>query len=174
MMLTLCGAGLFGADAGQSSVAEIQDKLLSSAEKEVVALAEAMPADKYNFAPTQGAFTGVRTFSQQMSHIATVLYMFSSMLTGEKMSVSAGTSENGPQLDGKEAVVKYLKDGFAYSHKAIGTLTGTNFTETVTMSRGKISRGALAGECVSHTLDHYGQAVVYARMNDIIPPASRK
>ena len=173
-MLTLCGSGLLGADAGQSSVAEIQNKMLSSAEKEVVALAEAMPADKYNFAPTQGAFTGVRTFSQQMSHIGTVLYMFSSVLTGEKMSVSAGTNENGPQLDGKDAVVKYLKDAFAYSHKSIGTLTGANFTETVTMSWGKIARGALAGECVSHTLDHYGQAVVYARMNDIIPPASRK
>src|SRR5690348_2403298 len=89
------------------------DGQIRSVEREVVSLAEAMPADKYNFAPTGGAFNGVRTFSQQMSHIAAVVYLVSSAAMGEKNPSDPGPDENGPaNIQGKDAVVKYLKDAF--------------------------------------------------------------
>ena len=41
-------------------------------ESEIVPLVEAMPADKINFAPTQGEFKSVRTFAEQAKHVAAV------------------------------------------------------------------------------------------------------
>lgn len=164
----LSGLPMFA--AGTETLASIQDHMLSGVEKEVVSLAEAMPADKYDFAPTQGAFEGVRTFGQQMSHIAAALDQFSALMLGEKRP-DAGPNENGPaSLHGKDATITYLKDAFAHCHKALQSLTDEKYTAQV----GKTTRGALAIESVAHTFDHYGQAVVYARMNGIVPPASRR
>src|SRR5690242_1176169 len=96
VVCTLSGWCLFAADSGGASLAQTQDKLLSQVEKEIVSLAEAMPADKYNFKPSQGAVSDVRTFGQQMSHLATALYMYSSAILGEKPPVEQGKDENGP------------------------------------------------------------------------------
>lgn len=164
----LSGFQAFAADT--QSISAIQDQMLSQVEKEVVSLAEAMPADKYDFAPTQGAFEGVRTFGQQMSHIATALDVFSALMRGEKRP-DGGPNENGPaSLHGKDQIVKYLKAAFMNTHTALQSLTPANYTSAI----GKTTRGALAIESVSHTFDHYGQAVIYARMNGIVPPASRR
>ena len=82
--------------------------------------------------------------------------------------------ENGPaNLKTKEEIVKYLKDAFAYAHRAMATLTEANSREEATASWGKQSRLFMADLILWHSYDHYGQTVVYARMNGIIPPSSR-
>ena len=80
----LFAAHAFAADDSHASIAKMQDTALKSAEREIVSLAEAMPADKYKFAPTEGEFKGVRTFGQQMSHIAAVNYLMAAAILGEK------------------------------------------------------------------------------------------
>jgi uncharacterized damage-inducible protein DinB len=166
---------LFAADTSGLTVAKAQDQMLSSLERELVPLAEAMPAAEYDFAPTAGEFKGVRTFSQQISHVATVLYTVSSAVLGEKCPIDPGKEENGPaSLKGKDAVVKYLKDSFGYAHRASLTLTTSNLTDPIVAPFGpKIARIALVELLVSHSFDHFGQAVVYARMNGVVPPSSR-
>jgi uncharacterized damage-inducible protein DinB len=161
--------------APTASITKICDAGISQVEGEVIALAQAMPADKYNFAPTNGEFKGVRTFGEQMSHIALVNYMMASRVLGEKNPVEVGKGENGPDsLKTKEAIVKFLKDSFVYAHKAANSITMENYTEEVKTSPGHTStRAALIAEPVWHSFDHYGQAVVYARMNGVVPPASR-
>jgi len=174
LLLAFSGFTAISADTGRPSIAKMQDSLLSQAEREVVSLAEAMPPDKYDFAPTQGEFHGVRTFGKQMSHIAAVLNQFSANILGES-GTDTGDSENGPaSLKTKDDIVKYLKDAFAHAHRAANSLTAENFNEAVNLPWGKMTKGALAEFSVAHTFDHYGQAVVYARMNNIVPPASRK
>lgn len=171
--LLLFASGLTLLAAGPMSIGAIEDKTLSSVEKEVVSLAEAMPADKYDFAPTQGAFEGVRTFGQQMSHIAVVLNTVSAGLLGEK-APDTGSGENGPaSLKSKDDVVAYLKAAFEHAHTAVKNLDQQNFTESVKLPWGSMTKGQLAEMTVWHTFDHYGQAVVYARMNNVVPPASR-
>ena len=159
------------------SAMKIFDGNLSNTEKEVVGLAEAMPADKYNFAPTQGAFTGVRTFALEVRHIATVINQLASSVTGEKMPAEVGKDENGPDtLKTKEQIVKYLKDSFAFAHKAAATLTNDNMLQETTDGfnpKGKRTRVDSISIMLWHTYDHYGQMVEYARMNNVIPPASR-
>lgn len=158
------------------SVAKLWDGQLTNIENELVPLVEAMPADKFGFAPTGGAFTGVRTFAMQATHVAAVLYAVSAAVLGEANPTQMGTAENGPEnLKSKEQIVKYVKDAFAYGHKAMLSLTAANEMELVKSPFGanKTPRVANASSGVWHSFDHYGQMVVYARMNNVVPPASR-
>ena len=177
MMTLAAGATmLFGADAPQASMGKVLDDQLRSAEREIMGLAEAMPADKYSFRPTAGEFKNVRTFSQQITHIAAILYGVSAGALGEKNPSELGKDENGPaSIDGKAAAVKYLKDAFAFAHKAALAVTSANAMDMLQspFGNGKTQRIDLVTTLMWHSFDHYGQAVVYARMNGIVPPASR-
>ena len=73
--------------------------------------------------------------------------------------------------------MKYLKDSFAYIHKAVGAMDERNLLTSVKDpfgGDGTTTRLGLAVEIASHCTDHYGQLVEYLRMNGIIPPASRR
>jgi hypothetical protein len=170
----LCSVA-FAADP-TSAIGKALDQELKVAESDIVPLVEAMPADKFGFAPSNGSFKNARTFQQQATHSAFVIYAVASAILGEKNPSEAGQSENGPpSIQGKEATVKYLKDAFAYGHKAIATINEKNVTELVASPFGnnKVTRLAMASVAVWHTFDHYGQMVVYARMNGVVPPASK-
>ena len=157
-----------------SSVLDNQVKIL---EHEFVPAAEAMPADKFNFAPSPslGEFKESRTFAQQVSHVATANYSFAAAILGEKPPVDIeGPNENGPaSLKTKDDVIKYLTGSFAYAHKAIATISAQNAVEPLAVPWGKSTRLALASMTAWHGFDHYGQMVIYLRLNGIIPPASR-
>src|SRR5690349_15325879 len=85
-----------GAAHDKATVASVYDHALSNAEKEVVDAAEAMPEDKFNFAPTApGDFKGVRTFALQIKHIAVANFAFGSAILGEKPPIPLG-GPNGP------------------------------------------------------------------------------
>jgi uncharacterized damage-inducible protein DinB len=173
--LLISGAALLAADA--PSVARIYDGELKMIESEFVPLVEAMPPDKFNFAPKNGDFSGVRTFSQQATHVAAVIYAVSASVLGEKNPTEMGQSENGPaSLKNKDEVVKYVKDAFAYGHKAMLSLSSENLTTMVKSAFGnnETPRASMASASVWHSFDHYGQMVVYARMNGVVPPASRR
>jgi hypothetical protein len=165
---------LFGADAVLSPVAKTMEAELKILEHDLVPLAEAMPAAQYDFAPTNGEFKGVRTFGQQVKHIAGSIYGASAGVLGEKPPVELGEGESGPaNVKTKEEIVKYLKGSLAYAHRAMATLTEANSGEEVAAWGGKQSRLFMADVVLWHSFDHYGQMVVYARMNGIVPPASR-
>jgi len=164
-------APAFAADA--PTFAKTEDGQLHGVEQEIVSLVEAMPADKFDFAPTAGEFKGVRTFGQQARHVATIIYVVSAAVLGEKNPVDPGKDENGPALASKAEIVKYLKDAFAYGHRAMSSLTAANAMDEVKVFGGSSTRLAMANLATSHSFDHYGQMVVYLRMNGIVPPASR-
>ena len=171
LVFTLLAAPVFAADP----LATFLDNELRGAEGDVVGLASAMPAAKYNFAPTNGEFKTVRTFALQVRHIATIIYQVSAAGLNQKPPVDIGTDDNGPQsLQTKEQILEYLKGAFAFAHKNIATLTAKNQLDNVKspFEGGTIPRIATATMVTWHTFDHYGQMVVYARMNGVIPPSS--
>ncbi len=173
----MMSAAVFAADQPQATPANVLDSSIRAAERDIVALVEAMPADKFNFAPTSGEFRDVRTFGQQARHVAYVIYMVSSAIVGEKSPSTTDKAENGPDLKTKNEIVKYLKDAFAYGHKAVQTLTADNLMSMANnpfAQSGKMSKLALANIAAWHSFDHYGQMVVYARMNHVVPPASNR
>ncbi len=149
---------------------QVFDKLLSSEEKEIVDAAEAMPADKFNFAPSSsmGTYDGVKTFSAQVKHLASANYgMFHSF------NVPGGKSRAElDKLNSRDEILAALKDSYKYAHTAIATITPANaFTD---MDGKGGTRAGTAAYAMVHANDHYGQMVEYLRMNGIIPPASRK
>jgi len=165
------------APAAPPTIATILDRQLSSLEKEFVSAAEAMPEEKFNFAPTNGEFKGVRTFAQQIKHVATTNLSVSAALLQEKPQVDPSL-ENGPDdIKTREDILKFLRDSFAQAHKAIATVNEKNAIEMVSGAFGPNSRSsrlALATLMTWHSFDHYGQMVEYLRMNGIVPPASRR
>jgi len=182
LLLALGSAGTLAAARPQGKMDQkptfsaVLDRSLSGIEHEVVPAAEAMPDDKFNFAPTQGEFKDVRTFAQQIKHIAAVNYMLGAAILSEKPPVELG-GENGPDnITSKADVVKFLKDSFDYLHKALNSINESNILGQVQSPFGsnKVSRMGLSIIALSHPMDHYGQMVEYLRMNNIIPPASRK
>jgi hypothetical protein len=157
--------------------ASVLDHQLTNAEKTVVPAAEAMPEDKYNFAPTQGEFKGVRTFGAEVKHMAVANYHLGAAILGEKVPVDTGTGPDGPAtLTSKADILKFLNDSFVYAHKALNSINETNILEPVKSPFGPnmTTRLALAMSLTGHPYDHYGQMVEYLRMNGIVPPASRK
>jgi uncharacterized damage-inducible protein DinB len=157
------------------TVAQALDRTTSNLEREFVPAAEAMPEDKYGFAPTDGEFKGVRTFAQQIKHVAAVNYIFGAAILNEKPPADAVSEEGPASVTSKEDILKYLKDSFAYVHKAVQTINEKNLVEPVKspFGEGSVTRLGLATSVAAHGFDHYGQMVVYLRMNGIIPPASR-
>jgi uncharacterized damage-inducible protein DinB len=150
--------------------AMVYGKLLSGMEKEFVSAAEAMPEDKYNFAPTTalGEFKGVRTFGQQVKHVAEANYYF---FGGSNITEadSKAKSEAIEKLTTKADIVQALKESFVVAHTFVDGITPEN--AFVMTANG--TRGGMAAFGIAHFMDHYGQIVVYLRMNGIVPPASR-
>jgi hypothetical protein len=165
---------MLAADAAPDA-RQVFDRRLSSTEREVVELTEAMPGDRFNFAPTNGEFKGVRTFALQARHIAFEINAVASALLGEP--IPGQDHDNGPDsLTSKDDILKYLKDAFAHAHRAVATLNNNNLMEATTdpfNPNARSPRVASVAIFYWHTYDHYGQMVEYLRMNNIVPPASR-
>lgn len=171
--ITALAAGL--AAAADPTVASVFDSGITNAEHDAVPLAEAMPADKYDFAPTNGNFKGVRTFAQQAKHLSAVIYLVAAAALEQKPPVDTGGEDGPASAKTKEQIVEFMKGAFAYAHKAAQSLNAKNQLDLVQspFGNGKTARAGLVGTVAWHTFDHYGQMVVYLRMNGIVPPASR-
>src|SRR5215471_14349680 len=97
-------------------LAELFNRQLDLVETDLVSLARAMPADKYDFRPTVGAFDNVRTFGEQVKHAATMIYMTAAIVLEERSPFGPGTNDNGPdEVVGKEQIVGYLENAIAYA-----------------------------------------------------------
>lgn len=154
------------------SPATTYSQMLKLVSAQVISAAEAMPADKYDFAPTNGNFTGVRTFGAEVQHLAQANYFFFSQfgLSG------APDQEKLKALKSKDELVQALKDSYDYAQKGIDTITPQNaYVVTGTGPANiKFTRAGAATFCLVHSMDHYGQMVEYLRMNGIVPPASQR
>ncbi len=165
------------APAAEPTVGAAMDGTYQWVPMQFIGAAEAMPGDKYDFAPTQGEFKGVKTFAQQVKHVAAINFYLAAQILGEKPPAEVGNPEMGPDgLKTKAEIVKYLTDSFAYARKAIQSLTAQNGSRSIKNPFGQgpdLTPIGMATLLAFHGMDHYGQMVEYLRMNGIVPPASR-
>ena len=158
------------------TLASMVDSEITAIEKQVVDVAEAMPEDKYNFSPESlnipgDDYKGVRSFAQQVKHVAASNYFIWSTITGDKLPDGLKDGNGPADLKSKADIIKFLKDSFAEGHKAAATLTVENMLQPVGQAKSPRLHRAEFG--VAHAFDHYGQMAEYLRMNGIVPPASR-
>lgn len=176
IVLTILGMQAYGQQKSLPSptIASVLDQQLTFVENDFISAAEAMPEEKYSFAPSSGEFKDVRSFALQVRHVAFANHLFFGTILGEKPP--AGIGRNGPEsLKTKEQIVQYLRESFALGHRAIATIRPDNLVTVVEKAPVPRfnTRLALATHACSHAYDHYGQMVEYLRMNGIVPPASR-
>ncbi len=167
------------AEAGKAETpAKALDVMLSEFEAQLVGVADAMPADKYSFAPTAATFASgspakygtVRTFAEQMTHLVGANYYFYSRLTDGPMPDAAKGSRS---LKTKDEIVAALKQSFIYAHSQVATVTAENAFLGIEGADGMHTRATVAAFAVAHGYDHYGQIVEYLRMNGVVPPGSK-
>jgi uncharacterized damage-inducible protein DinB len=177
-VLILCSFGPAQAQTKdeRKTLSQVVDSATARLERDFVPAAEAMPEDKYSFAPTNGEFKGVRTFAEEIKHVAATNYLVASLILGEKSPADVNDEKGPDSVKSKAEILKYLKDSYAYAHKAVATITEANVVEPIPGFDGKstTTRLSLAMLFAWHGYDHYGQMVEYLRMNGIVPPASRK
>ncbi len=133
-------AGLFAGGRAQAqqrppisnqppTITSTLDTQLTIVEFEFTGAAKAMPEDKYSFAPTNGNFKGVRTFAQEVKHVATANDRFFDSILGRTPPAAPdeGVGSNGPDsIQTKDQILQYLKESFALGHKAIATINAEN------------------------------------------------
>jgi uncharacterized damage-inducible protein DinB len=137
----------------------------------IVRTAEKMPEENYGMRP--GTQPEVRTFGQQVTHVATFNFLWCSQAKGEK-NPNPG---NLDKLTSKAEILKVLNDAFAYCDGAYSGLTDASGAEVIpiTQENGRQTRNLRLGLLIlnyGHNNEIYGSMVAYLRMKDIVPPAS--
>ena len=176
LVLFAWNSAAFGQDAKPSkrpTVSQIEDNLVGRVERALVRTADAMPEDKFSFAPTNGEFKGVRTFADQVKHVAGSNYSMAAAVLQEKLP--AEVEKSFDSMNSKAEIMKGLTESFAYLHKALSSINEQNETELIKSpdSEKPLARLEVADLALWHSWQHYGQMVEYLRMNGIIPPTSR-
>jgi len=138
----------------------------------LVRTAERMPEENYGLRP--GPQQEVRTFGQQVGHLANYNYLWCSQSKGEK---NPNAGQDLTKLTTKPEFIKALNDAFAYCDGVYGSLTDASGTEVIdiTQESGRQTRNlrmALLILNYGHNNEIYGSMVTYLRMKSIVPPAS--
>jgi uncharacterized damage-inducible protein DinB len=141
-------------------------------EHDFTALAEAMPEDKWGFKPTQGEFKNVRTFAEQVKHVACGNEAWAKQISGEKPPAHCDLGGPNPAKS-KAEILAYLKQSFQAIDKVIADTNDKNLLHANPGQYWGTNRLSALTATVWHISDHYGQLVVYLRMNGIVPPASK-
>jgi len=156
------------------SIADSISSTLQFVEGSFLGAAEAMPEDKYSYIPTAGKFDGVRSFGEQIKHVACAQFAFFNEFEGKKPPDDCEKGGHQP-VKTKPELITYLKESFDYSDRILATLTQKNALDPVEgRYAGPNTKLGISVVAVWHITDHYGQIVEYLRMNGIIPPMTQK
>lgn len=135
--------------------------------RKLTAMAEDFPEDKYDFKPTPAQ----RSFAEQMLHAAGSCYYFTNPVTGQKPPAGDPKRE---QYKTKADIVAFVKKSFADGASTIQSLGDKGMATEVEYFPGQKSRVLdIAYGIIEHSGEHYGQLVVYYRLEGLVPPESR-
>ena len=137
------------------------------------AMAEAMPEDRWNFKPTQGKFANVRTFGEQVKHVACANEAWARKINGDK-KLPERCDLGGPNgATTKAEIIAYFHQSIHLMDDVIVSTNLGNLQQSLPGPYFGDTRLACLNAALWHMSDHYGQLVIYLRMNGLIPPASQ-
>jgi len=128
----------------------------------VTGLVEVMPEDKYDFKPTPE----VRSFRDVVIHLVGENYLFFSRVTGENKGNPA------QNLKSRDELIKALRESYDYGEKAWAGLTEEKALEPIEVRGQKVQRWSAILAAIQDNNNHYGNLVVYVRLNGLVPPRS--
>ena len=154
-------------DAPANPLTATVRKVLDDNAKNLIAAAEEMPAEKYNFQ----AAPDVRTFGQIIAHISQV----NNMVCGKLFTPAAAMPDKVDEKDPKEKLVGGLKASMDYCAQTFSKMNDGNLTEMVPAFGGRMmTRMGVALIVTNDLIDHYAVLAVYLRMNSLLPPTAQK
>ena len=134
-------------------------------QKNMVAAAEAMPAEKYGFKPSPE----MNTFGHLTMHITQSNYTFCSKISGQ-----AAPDVKIAETDAKDKLVGAMKDSFAFCTTALANVDDSKLGEQFIFFGGRpISRGGALVALGGSWTDHYATEAIYLRLNGILPPTAQ-
>ena len=135
--------------------------------KNLMAAADAMPAEKYGFKPTPAQMS----YADIMEHLA----QGNDFLCGAIGGMKAPARGKVTTADGKDALVVRLRETFQFCDQALTSLDDAKLSEQLPMFGGKtMSRAAVQTLTTGDWADHYSQVAIYLRLNGFLPPTARK
>jgi uncharacterized damage-inducible protein DinB len=153
------------------SPSQVRDELLlqfDASMSKFIALARAMPADRFTWAPGEG----VMEVGHVYMHVARYNYLYPSDNMG--VAAPAGVDLAGmEQVRDRDAAIRALEQSAAYVRTAVRSMTDAELTSTTRLYGREVPRTAVLVQLVAHMNEHLGQSIAYARMNGIVPPWSR-
>jgi uncharacterized damage-inducible protein DinB len=139
----------------------------SSMEK-FVALAEAMPADKYAWSPGEGVMPVARVFA----HVARYNYGYPSSNMGIAAPAGVGLDTLERMTD-KAQVVALLRNSAQFVRSNVERMPSDQLARSTELYGRDVQQWAVLFQLLAHMNEHLGQSIAYARMNGIVPPWSR-
>ena len=128
----------------------------------VIGIVEVMPEDKYDFKPTPN----VRTFRDNVIHLVAENYLFFGRVAGENLGNPA------QNLKGRDELIKALRESYDYGAKVWAGLTEEKALEMIEVRDQKVQRWSAILGAIQDNMNHYGNLVVYVRLNGLVPPRS--
>jgi len=126
---------------------------------------DAMPADGFGFKPTPE----IRSFAQQMLHLADGNYFFISTITGKPSPMGQASAEK-TVAQTKEATTKTVMDSYDYVIASLQAITPAQMQETVSLEGHTVSKSGAFGKAFEHQTHHRGQTTIYLRLKGVTPP----
>jgi uncharacterized damage-inducible protein DinB len=173
---TAAKPGAPAAAAAPASKNAFQDdylKLLDDVEKKILSLEDAVPQDKFKWRPAPG----VRSISEAYLHIAYGNYTFTKIATGKEPPADSGYAMGREKWDlqttDKAAIKKILEKSFAHVRAAVKALPDADLDKQVNFFGHDASARAVLISLHGHQNEHLGQAIAYARANNVTPPWSK-
>jgi len=168
LTMTFAGGSAFAQFTQSQMVAEWQRAKAYTKE-----YLDAMPEEGYGFKPTPE----IRSFAQQMLHLADANYLFSSMGSGKPSplghTLPAHNILEKTALQTKEATTKTVMDSYDFVIGSLQGMTPEQWQETVKFGKTDITRSGLFGKGFEHQTHHRGQTTIYLRLKGITPPAEK-
>ncbi len=158
--------------APAKSIPDSVNYMWKEIEQEFTSLADGMPPEKWGFKPTNGEFAGVRTFGEQVKHVACANEAWAKKLQHEQPPGRCDTGGPNPAKT-KAEIMQYLRESFRMVDAQITATNAANLMEPLHGPYAGDNRLEVLTAVIWHASDHYGQLVEYLRMNGIVPPASR-
>ncbi len=142
-------------------------------EQHVMALARAIPEEKYGWRPAEG----VRSIREVLLHIAygnQLMLNISNGIEREELAkqVEAQVQREKEPLT-KDQVIAALESAFRTVRTALETATGGSLSRDIDFWGTPTTRRGVLASLDSHIAEHEGQLIAYARMNGIVPPWSK-
>ena len=128
----------------------------------VVNLAESIPESLYDYKPTPE----VRTFREQLTHIVSENMYYMSMVAGDPSPDRAKLEAIHPP----DEILKALRESYAYGERTLSALTDAKAVETITLRGQTVLRWFPVLHNIQDNMNHYGNLVVYVRLNGMVPP----